>query len=228
MNINRKQYLMLTGVVAAAGLTALTPIGTVTLKTAGATGTDLLALMKARSPGERMAGAETSKQAKLAPIAAALPASSPPVSRVLSSAAPAAAVIPAVVAPAAPLAAASPAAVLPIAPIVAAPLVAAPVAAAGIPAGVGALGLLPLAAVGSGGSGGGLAVTPPGGGAAPPPTGGTPPPTGGGETPPPAPAVPEPATWLMMITGFGLLGTALRRRRKLARAVRPLRSTVAG
>lgn len=28
-----------------------------------------------------------------------------------------------------------------------------------------------------------------------------------------APAVPEPATWLMMIAGFGVLGAALRRRR---------------
>ncbi|WP_293403470.1 PEPxxWA-CTERM sorting domain-containing protein [Phenylobacterium sp.] len=31
-------------------------------------------------------------------------------------------------------------------------------------------------------------------------------------------AVPEPATWAMMITGFGLAGTALRRRRSLALA----------
>jgi PEP-CTERM motif len=28
------------------------------------------------------------------------------------------------------------------------------------------------------------------------------------------PAIPEPATWLMMITGFGLVGSALRRRRR--------------
>ena len=31
-------------------------------------------------------------------------------------------------------------------------------------------------------------------------------------------AVPEPATWAMMITGFGLAGTALRRRRNVAAA----------
>jgi len=31
-------------------------------------------------------------------------------------------------------------------------------------------------------------------------------------------AVPEPATWAMMITGFGLAGTALRRRRSIAAA----------
>jgi hypothetical protein len=34
----------------------------------------------------------------------------------------------------------------------------------------------------------------------------------------PPPAVPEPATWAMMITGFGLAGTALRRRRFATRA----------
>ena len=33
-------------------------------------------------------------------------------------------------------------------------------------------------------------------------------------TPPPPPPVPEPATWAMMIGGFGLLGTAVRRRRR--------------
>ncbi|MFA7440507.1 MAG: PEPxxWA-CTERM sorting domain-containing protein [Sphingomonadaceae bacterium] len=36
----------------------------------------------------------------------------------------------------------------------------------------------------------------------------------GGETP----AVPEPATWLMMIAGFGLIGSAMRRRRKIVTA----------
>jgi hypothetical protein len=30
-------------------------------------------------------------------------------------------------------------------------------------------------------------------------------------------AVPEPATWLMMISGFGVLGMALRRRRRQLR-----------
>lgn len=33
--------------------------------------------------------------------------------------------------------------------------------------------------------------------------------------PPPGDAVPEPATWLQMIAGFGVIGTALRRRRRL-------------
>nr|WP_084192404.1 PEPxxWA-CTERM sorting domain-containing protein [Parasphingorhabdus marina] len=30
-----------------------------------------------------------------------------------------------------------------------------------------------------------------------------------------SPAVPEPATWAMMIGGFGLVGGAMRRRKKL-------------
>jgi len=34
-------------------------------------------------------------------------------------------------------------------------------------------------------------------------------------TPPPPPTVPEPATWAMMIGGFGLLGAAVRRRRRM-------------
>lgn len=34
-------------------------------------------------------------------------------------------------------------------------------------------------------------------------------------TQPPVSAVPEPATWLMLITGFGFLGSALRRRRRV-------------
>ncbi|MBU0555255.1 MAG: PEPxxWA-CTERM sorting domain-containing protein [Alphaproteobacteria bacterium] len=37
------------------------------------------------------------------------------------------------------------------------------------------------------------------------------------ELPPPTPAIPEPATWAMMIAGFGLVGSAMRRQRyKLA------------
>lgn len=36
--------------------------------------------------------------------------------------------------------------------------------------------------------------------------------------PPPAPVVPEPAAWALLIAGFGLLGGALRLRRRQARA----------
>jgi hypothetical protein len=58
---------------------------------------------------------------------------------------------------------------------------------------------------GGGGPGGG--ATPPGGGGGviiPNPPGGNPPPT------PPPPPVPEPATWAMMLLGFGLVGWRVR------------------
>ncbi|MCG2841156.1 PEPxxWA-CTERM sorting domain-containing protein [Sandaracinobacter sp. RS1-74] len=37
-----------------------------------------------------------------------------------------------------------------------------------------------------------------------------------GEVNPPTPGIPEPATWAMLIAGFGLVGTAMRRRRTFA------------
>lgn len=71
---------------------------------------------------------------------------------------------------------------------------------------------------------GGIGATPPGviapiatgnpppatGGETPPGTGGETPPAAGGETPPVVPAVPEPAAWLLMILGVGVLASALR------------------
>ena len=66
---------------------------------------------------------------------------------------------------------------------------------------------------------GGPVVNPPGGPGGPivfPPGGGNPPSV---VPPPPPPAVPEPATWLSMLLGFGLLGSVCRfRRRAFARA----------
>jgi hypothetical protein len=35
-----------------------------------------------------------------------------------------------------------------------------------------------------------------------------------GAAPPPPPGVPEPASWAMMVGGFGLLGSVMRRRRR--------------
>lgn len=68
-------------------------------------------------------------------------------------------------------------------------------------------------------SGGGFAIFPPGGGGG---SGGSPPisqPPGGGTVippvVPPVGAVPEPATWLMLIAGFGIIGGAMRRRRRV-------------
>lgn len=58
---------------------------------------------------------------------------------------------------------------------------------------------------GVGGVIGGTPTPPPGGGEAITPTPGT-------DVVPPIPAVPEPATWAMMLIGFGLVGGLLRRR----------------
>lgn len=83
--------------------------------------------------------------------------------------------------------------------------------------------LSPVGPVGPGG-GGGTPTGPGGGGGTPTgPGGGTPSgPGGGGGVPAnPVAAAPEPGTWALMITGVGLAGLALRRRR-----YRPLRSLI--
>jgi hypothetical protein len=151
----------------------------------GKAGTDILSMMRARSPGDRAEGAQTTKR----------PVQMAALSRPASKAAPMAAVRPPPVA-APPVAMAAPAAVAPIAPAVAgAPVVAAaPIASGGFPAAAG-LAILPLIPlIGGDGDDG---VSP-------------------GITQPPTPAIPEPATWMMMILGFGILGSVMRRRRKLA------------
>ena len=152
----------------------------------GKAGTDFLSLMRARSPGDRAEGAQTTKRpVQLAALA-----------RPVSKAAPAAAISPPPVA-APPVAMAAPAAVAPVAPAVAgAPVVSAvPVAAGGFPAAAG-LAILPLIPFIDGGDDDGVSPSVP---------------------QPPTPAIPEPATWMMMILGFGILGSVMRRRRKLAR-----------
>jgi hypothetical protein len=75
--------------------------------------------------------------------------------------------------------------------------------------------LLPLGSVGGAPGGVGMPGTPGGiGGILPPPTSTTPvePVPPGTETP--VAPVPEPATWAMMLIGFGLCAAAMRRRRK--------------
>jgi hypothetical protein len=72
----------------------------------------------------------------------------------------------------------------------------------------------PLPIPGVPGSSGGLIPPPPGGGGG----GGVLPPPPGPPPPPVITAVPEPATWIMMIVGVGLIGLQLRRRRAAATA----------
>lgn len=62
---------------------------------------------------------------------------------------------------------------------------------------------------GGGGGGGGTGITPE-------PGPGTPTPVPTGPVPGPVAPVPEPGTWLMLIAGFGMIGGAMRRRRRFA------------
>lgn len=191
--------LLLTGAGAAVavGLAFATPQKPTKAHSAAAA--DLSAMMRARSPGDRL-GAETNKPVKVAmassnvlsessrggagPSRAAAPRAAPSAG-VAATAAPVAVVGPSVASQAPALAPA----VLPAATVAAAgiPAVA---AASGLPAAAGFAALPLIPAIFSGGGG------------------------GGGGSPAAVSAVPEPATWLMMIMGFGILGSALRRRRR--------------
>jgi hypothetical protein len=157
-----------------------------------------MSMLDARSPGARGEGAVTTKGPRMAMAA-------PRTSRVLPiSQAPAprqSAVLPI----------SAPPATLPVAALgTPAPLAAAPLVAGGAPifaaapavvggTGLGAAALLPipvaaaLLAPGGGGGGGGITIN----------------------APDTTPAIPEPATWLMMILGFGVLGAWLRHRRQI-------------
>jgi hypothetical protein len=162
------------------------------------TAQNLLAMLDARSPGERAKGALTAtkvkKVAALAPHERALgkiirPAPTPPAEFVQ--------------------------AITPPAPKEVIPVAAPPVALGDV--------IPPVAAPPLGGGGGtGIFITPPPGGGTPgsPGSPGSPGTPGTPETPSvPSvpPAVPEPATWLMMLLGFGFVGSAMRR----AKAVLP-------
>jgi hypothetical protein len=151
---------------------------------------DVLSMLHKRSPEQRPEGALASTKGRVSAVlpAAVSPAPAPKIASVAAPAAKPAIVTYAV--PETPMA--MPAAVVP-AVASALPLAAAPAAAGG------GLFIPPLVIPGGGG---GIAtlVTPPG--TSVPPT--------------PVPGVPEPATWAMMIIGFGLLGGLLRRRRRTA------------
>lgn len=189
---NRKYLLGATAAVGAiGGVTAITLQGHP--KFIGESH-DLMSLLNARSPGARTGGAVTTKgpRVAMARTSRVLPLTQAPIAR-QSTVLPAG--VPAAPFAAAPLAALAPTPAASVPLLATAPsLAAAPVIGSGI--GAAALLPLPLAAVliapgGGGGGGGGFIAAP--------------------DT---APAIPEPATWLMMIVGFGLLGAWLRRRRR--------------
>lgn len=166
--------------------------------------TDVDSLLDARSPGARRYGWLTdSKPRRLV---------GPPTERVLSS------VRPRIAVPSVPD---QPASFAPPATIVGEP-----VGPAGVPETIGPDGF-PTGPVGPGGTPSGPGFVP---GGVPPaggPPGGPPdgptdnppttPPTNPPVEPPVVPVVPEPATWAMLVVGFAMLGTALRRRRSTLR-----------
>lgn len=199
MKLSKRTKLLSLGVVglaAAAGVGAVAvPSTTTQAKTSDA---DVVSMLRERSPGLRTAGAETSKFA-VVPASATAPVLAPrPAVLAERDAAP---VLLPVAATPAPVAAVVPAPVTAIAPQAAAvapvliPAAAVPVAAAAA-SGPGLAAVLPFvpAVFAIGGGGGGITTSDI------------------------APPIPEPKTWMMMITGFGLLGFALRRRRRLERA----------
>jgi hypothetical protein len=169
-------------------------------------GSAALAELAARSPGNRVGGIALkakSPRAALAPISAddsprGAPVPEGPLASVLAAPATPEAVVPG---------AASPSEFLP---------PSAPVVAAGPGAGVvpdfgsvplpspGGLALLPPGGGGGGGGGGGILTPPTETIPVPGPTG----------TVPVVPGIPEPSTWLMLIAGFGCVGSAMRRRRR--------------
>jgi hypothetical protein len=182
---------------------------------------DVTGLLRERSPGLRMAGAETNKYSPV-PMSAIRPISAPPLKVVEEpeTPAPKVAMLTRDVIPPVPGAAAPayvPEAAIAPPPVVAAPALGAsqaPVPATALVPAVGAAAGVPIAAAAVGSSGIGAAALLPvipaafAVGA-----------IGGGGDSSITPAVPEPQTWMMMITGFGLLGLALRRRRRRERSL---------
>ena len=148
-------------------------------------------VMEQRSPGQRVEGKlmKTKGKTLIPPpkvLAESTPAVAPPVAAVAPAATPLAALIPA-------------AAASPFNPAFLIPL---------IPAGCAVL------CDGGGGGNTPTASPPPPSPPPPSPPPPSPPPPPPSPPPPPPPPIPEPGTWMMMTVGFGLVGTALRRRRR--------------
>lgn len=203
MKINKQKWVGALAFVGAVGIgvgiaatTPVTPSG----KASADGKAEVADLLAARSPGMRTAAALSSKQ-PIVHQAVFTPTYAPSAAGERTPATKVASLAPVPIAPS----------VTPIAPAVLGPppVPATAVAVAGAP--VAALPIGPVAAGGS--SLAGLAALLPvvpaalaiGGGG------------GGSGSIGMAPAVPEPATWLMMISGFGVLGFALRRRRRQLR-----------
>lgn len=202
--INRKRLALLSaagmGTAVMIGLAYAMPHTPADVRSAA---TDLMAMMQARSPGDR-SGAVTNKPVKIALATSNMLGDSEAASGDISphSASTQGGTSSSSIAAPAPLVASTfassgatsgPAmapAVLSAGPGASAAIPAAAVAG-GLPAGA-AFSALPLIPALFGGGGG-----------------------GGGGSPSAASAVPEPATWLMMIVGFGIMGSALRRRRRV-------------
>ena len=198
---NRAKFLVAASVAALAvgiGIGASVPSRSVS---AAAADPQLAGMLGARSPGERLGAALSTKQ-PVVHQAAYSPAKAPsfqslsertPAVRLAYvepgvAVLPSSAIAPAVLGPSPVPATAFAAA----APVSAIPLV--PALAGGASPLLGAVALVPIIPAVLGGGGGGV----------------------GNQAV--APAVPEPATWLMMIAGFGMLGFALRRRRRQLRS----------
>jgi len=182
------------GVVAVAG----TPLALQTLASHGvdvpvlSAPKSLMALLDARSPGEREKGALTSTKPRKLAVAAAKPSQRALGKIVRPSPAPPAEFVEALIPPGA---------------VAAAPAIAPPPTLAEVIPTVGGI-------PGSGSPPGVALVGSPGGGG--PGAPGAPGVPGTPETPlnPDVPsAVPEPATWMMMLLGFGVIGSSMRRRR---------------
>lgn len=164
-------------------------------------GSVALAELAARSPGARIGGvALKAKTPRLAPVAAAPGAPGTAVASVLSAAA----------GPEGPLAATGPVGPGGFPNEFFAPPVS-DVASPGTPAGPGTAPPIDFGSVPVPPPGGGLIIVPGGPGGTTP----TEPPVVVPPGPPIIPPIPEPSTWLMLIAGFGAIGSAMRRTRRV-------------
>lgn len=205
--VAQRRAIVTTAVVVVVGAMALT-IG----RPGGAAGNsglqDTLAELAARSPGARIGGVALKGKGKgksravLASAAAPEPAAETPIANVLPVATTPVNPAPQIVLGEFPTAVAIPG--------TAAPAPALPGFAPVFP-GIGGGGFV-IGPGGGGGGGGGTGVVTP----TPTPTP-TPNPTVT-PTPPPVPAIPEPSTWFMLILGFGVVGGAMRGKRRVALA----------